>query len=92
MGGLIDLNTFEVVLDTGEHEKLPTKPIFKVKYKADGSFDKHKARLVVQGFHQKMGQDFFSTFSPMASLTSVRVLLAITRRNGWSSTDALGHY
>ena len=78
MGGLLDLGTFEIVLDTGDREKLPTKLVLKTKYKADGTFDKHRARLVVQGFHQRIGQDFFSTFSPMASLTSVRMMLALS--------------
>ena len=51
--------------------------MLKVKYKADGSFDKDKARLVAQGFCERIGKDFYSTFSPMASLTSVRTLFAI---------------
>ena len=32
---------------------------------------------MAKGFMQKLGLDFFSTFSPMATLTTVRVLLAI---------------
>ena len=45
--------------------------------KADGTYDKDKARMVAQGFCERIGKDFYSTFSPMASLTSVRALFAI---------------
>ena len=79
IGGLLDLNTFEFVsMDrVRSNQVIPTKLVLKVKTRADGSFDKNKARLVVQGFHQRIGKDFYSTFSPMASLTSVRMVLAI---------------
>ena len=33
--------------------------------------------MVAQGFCERIGKDFYSTFSPMASLTSVRALFAI---------------
>ena len=49
----------------------------KVKYKADGTYDKDKARLVAQGFLARAGMDFFSAFSPMAQLTGVRALFAV---------------
>ena len=77
------VGTFEVVeaLPDGR-DPINTKFVIKIKYKADGSFDKHKARLVVQGFHQRIGEDFYSTFSPMASLTAVRMVMAIAVNAG----------
>ena len=54
--------------------------MLKVKYFADGTYNKHKARLVAKGFMQRLGVDFFSVFSPMATLTTVRVLLALAVR------------
>ena len=56
--------------------------MLKVKYFADGTYNKHKARLVAKGFMQRLGVDFFSVFSPMATLTTVRVLLAIAVAQG----------
>ncbi|KAL6521608.1 hypothetical protein OROGR_018177 [Orobanche gracilis] len=56
---------------------LGCKWILKRKYKEDGSIDKYKARLVVKGFKQKEGYDFFDTYSPVTRITSIRVLLAI---------------
>ncbi|KAD5507540.1 hypothetical protein E3N88_15243 [Mikania micrantha] len=51
--------------------------IFKRKMKADGSIDKYKARLVIKGFRQKEGVDYFDTYSPMTRITSIRLVLAI---------------
>ena len=76
------IGTFSVDVLPPDRETIGTKLVLKVKHKADGSFDKNKARLVVQGFHQRIGQDFFSTFSPMASLTSCRMVMAIAVQQG----------
>ncbi|KAD7117956.1 hypothetical protein E3N88_05224 [Mikania micrantha] len=51
--------------------------IFKRKMKADGFIDKYKARLVIKGFRQKEGLDYFDTYSPVTRITSIRLVLAI---------------
>ena len=45
--------------------------------KDDGTIDKYKARLVVKGFRQKEGLDYFDTYSPVTKITSIRLLIAL---------------
>ena len=74
----IMLNNTWVLVDLSEGCKaLGCKWILKKKYKPDGTVDKYKARLVVKGFKQKEGHDFFDTYSPVTRIASIRVLLAI---------------
>ncbi|GJZ38330.1 retrotransposon protein, putative, ty1-copia subclass [Tanacetum coccineum] len=53
------------------------KWIFKKKMKADGTIDKYKARLVIKGYRQREGLDYFDTYSPVTRITSIRIVLAI---------------
>ena len=56
--------------------------VFKVKHRTDGAFDKFKARLAGTCFMQGLGFGFFSTFSPMSTLTTARTVFAIAVRLG----------
>ncbi|GKA47326.1 retrovirus-related pol polyprotein from transposon TNT 1-94 [Tanacetum coccineum] len=53
------------------------KWIFKKKMKADGTIDNYKARLIIKGFRQREGLDYFDTYSPVTRITSIRMILAI---------------
>jgi hypothetical protein len=81
---LIAIGTFELVPVPRDRQPVKSRIVLKVKYFADGTYDKHKARLVAKGFMQRLGIDFFSVFSPMATLTTVRVLLALAVSQGFS--------
>ena len=53
------------------------KWVFKKKTDMDGNVSIYKACLVVKGFWQVQGVDYDETFSPVAMLKSVRIMLAI---------------
>ncbi|XP_057249888.1 uncharacterized mitochondrial protein AtMg00820-like [Beta vulgaris subsp. vulgaris] len=53
------------------------KWVFKLKTDKDGNVYVYKARLVAKGFRQVHGIDYDETFSPVAMLKSIRILLAI---------------
>ncbi|GKD98369.1 retrovirus-related pol polyprotein from transposon TNT 1-94 [Tanacetum coccineum] len=58
-------------------ENEPTSYQEAKKMKADGTIDKYKARLVIKGFRQREGLDYFDTYSPVTRITSIRMILAI---------------
>ncbi|GJR28147.1 zinc finger, CCHC-type containing protein, partial [Tanacetum coccineum] len=58
-------------------KSLGCKWIFKRKLKGDGTIEKFKARLVIQGFKQKSGIDYFDTYTPVARISTIRLQIAL---------------
>ncbi|GJT27479.1 zinc finger, CCHC-type containing protein [Tanacetum coccineum] len=56
---------------------LGCKWIFKRKLKVDGTIEKFKARLVIQGFKQKSRIDYFDTYALVARISTIRLLIAM---------------
>ena len=56
--------------------------MFKNKLNEQGEFIRNKARLVAQGYSQQGGIDYIETFSPVARLESIRLLISFAVHNG----------
>ena len=54
---------------------------FQKKMKVDVSIDKYKARLVIKGYRQREGVNFFDTYYLITRITSIRMLLAFEAIN-----------
>ena len=55
-----------------------------MKYKDDGTIDRFKAISVVKGYTQTYGIDYSETFSLVAKIHTVRVLLSLATNFDWS--------
>jgi hypothetical protein len=58
--------------------------VYKVKRKADDSFDRNKAQLVAKGFKQRYAIDYEDTFSPAVKAATIRIVLSIAVSCGWT--------
>uniref|UniRef100_A0A2N9J8P7 Integrase catalytic domain-containing protein n=1 Tax=Fagus sylvatica TaxID=28930 RepID=A0A2N9J8P7_FAGSY len=57
--------------------------VFTVKQNPDGTVDRLKARLVAKGFTQTYGLDYTETFSPVAKLNSIRIIISLAANLDW---------
>lgn len=78
-------HTYELIELPQGFKTLGCRWLMKTKLKLDGSIDKYKTGLVVQGKIQKEGLDFFDTYSPVMRITSARILIAIATLETWKS-------
>ena len=76
-------NTWDIVSLPNGKNTVDCKWIFTIKYRADGSIERYKARLVARGFTQAYGVDYDETFAPVAKLNSIRVLFSLAANLDW---------
>nr|GEV19870.1 zinc finger, CCHC-type [Tanacetum cinerariifolium] len=77
IGSIMENNTWVLSDLPPGCKPLGCKWIFKRKMKVDGTIYNFKARLVIQGFRQKKGIDYFDTYAPVVHITTIRLLLAL---------------
>ncbi|RVW25301.1 Retrovirus-related Pol polyprotein from transposon RE1 [Vitis vinifera] len=79
----LEKNGTWTIIDLPVGRPVGCKWIFTIKYKADGSVERFKARLVARGFTQSYGIDYQETFAPIAKLNTIRILLSLAVNQDW---------
>ena len=70
-------HTWDVTTLSPSKSPIGCKWVYKVKLNPNGIVERFKARPVAKGYTQREGLDFLETFSPIAKIVSVRVLLVL---------------
>jgi hypothetical protein len=73
---------FKPALLPADRRAIRVRWIYRIKYDKNGVVKQYKARIVALGYQQVYGVDYSETYSPVARLTSLRMLLAISSYYG----------
>ena len=80
----LDLNhTWDLVHKPAGTSIVGCRWVFTVKQNPDGTVNRLKARLVAKGFTQTYGLDYTETFSPVAKLNSIRIIISLAANLDW---------
>ncbi|GKF28836.1 retrotransposon protein, putative, ty1-copia subclass, partial [Tanacetum coccineum] len=77
MQSMRDNEVWKLVDISPNGKTLGHKRLFKKKTDMDGAIHTYKARLVAKGFTQTLGINYEETFSPVANIRAIRILIAI---------------
>lgn len=76
-------DTWELVPRPHDRPVIQCMWLFRHKFKSDGSLERYKARLVVNGKSQTVGIDCEDTFSPVVKPATIRTVLSIVVSRSW---------
>lgn len=81
---MIKKNQTWILVDNHHKKKvIEIKWMYRIKLNSNGLINKFKAKLIVKGFSQVYGVDFFETFAPIAWHDMIRLLLAFVVEEDW---------
>ncbi|RDY13777.1 hypothetical protein CR513_01261, partial [Mucuna pruriens] len=83
MQALEQSGTWELVFLPSSKKAVGCRWVFAIKVGPNGTVDRLKARLVAKGYIQAYGFDYGDTFSPMAKITIIHLLLAMATIRHW---------
>ena len=71
----IKLGSWQICLQ--EKKLIGCKWVYTIKYKVDRSLERYKVRLVAKGYTQTYGVDYLETFSSVAKMNAIRIMLSL---------------
>jgi hypothetical protein len=80
---LMENDTWDLVPLLKGRKLVICKWVYRTKYASDGSVERHKAWLVSKGFSQVEGIDYNETFSHVAKMNSIHLVLALATSHKW---------
>ena len=83
MASLNSTNTWDLVTLPAGKSLVGCHWVYTVKIGPDNRVDCLKARLVAKGYTQIYGFDYYDTFSPVAKMTSICLLLSMATMRSW---------
>ena len=83
MNALERNQTWKIVELPKEKKPVRCKWVYTLKYKADGSLERYKARLVAKRYTQTFGIDYQETFSLVTKMNTIRILFSLSANLGW---------
>lgn len=79
---LISNNTWELDAPPPDIKVLGGKWVYKIKFNADGTVDRYKARWVAKGYLQQEGIDYNEVFAPATKYATFRAFTALAASQG----------
>jgi hypothetical protein len=80
---LMENDTWDFVPLPKGRKLVRCKWVYKTMYASDGSVERHKAHLVAKGFSKVEGIDYHETFSPVAKMNSICLVLSLDASHKW---------
>jgi hypothetical protein len=80
---LMENDTWDLVPLPKGRKLFKCKWVYRTKYASDGSVERHKAWLVSKGFSQVEGIDYNETFSTVAKMNYILLVLALAASHKW---------